>query len=478
MTTVSASSIITEWRKDPVKFVRDVFKVEPDHWQIEVLTEFAKTQRIALKASKGVGKTALLSWCCWNFLCTRPYPKIIATSISADNLSDGLWSEMAYWQSKSEWLKNEFTWTKTRIFANSKPENWFMSARTWAKGADSSQQANTLAGIHAEFVLFVLDESGGIPDAVMAAAEAALSTGTDLKLIQAGNPTHLEGPLYRACTSERHLWYIKEISSDPDDPKRSKRVSIQWAREQIEKYGRDNPYVLVNVFGQFPPSSMNTLLGPDEVSAAMSRAITEHDYNHAQKRLGIDVARFGDDSTVLFPRQGLRAFAPVEMKNARTNEIAARAMLAKSKWNFEQAFIDDTGGFGSGVVDSMIQAGQHPVPINFSSKPLNGKYLNKRAEMWFEMTSWIKRGGCLPNHPQLARELCAPTYFFVNGKFQLESKDQIKERLGHSTDYADALCLTFAWPEMPATIQQELKRLIPGYDGSMHKHDYDPFEQA
>jgi hypothetical protein len=318
-------------------------------------------------------------------------------------------------------------------------------------------------------MLFVLDESGGIPDAVMAAAEAALSTGTELKLIQAGNPTHLEGPLYRACTKERHLWWVKEISSDPEDPKRAKRVSLQWAKEQIDKYGRDNPWVLVNVFGKFPPNSVNTLLGPDEVSKAIGKHISEAEYSHSQKRLGVDVARFGMDSTVIFPRQGLAAFNPVEMRNARSNEIAARVIAAKAKWGSELEFIDDTGGYGSGVVDSMIQAGHSPQAINFAGKPMNPRYFNRRAEMWFELAEWIKRGGVLPNIPRLVSELTSPTYTIINGKFAIEPKDQIKERLGFSPDFADALCLTFALAEMPSTPQ------IPGLRSSAYKKDYDPF---
>ena len=285
-----------------------------------------------MKACKGPGKTAILSWLCWNFLATRPYPKIVATSITSDNLADGLWPEMAKWQNKSPFLKEDYQWTKTRIVKKSDPETWFMSARGWSKSASSDQQANALAGLHADYILFVLDEAGGIPDSVMAAAEAALSTGIESKIVIAGNPTNLDGPLYRACTSEAELWYVVEITGDPDDPMRSPRIDPEWARAQIKKYGRDNPWVLVNVFGKFPPSSLNTLLGAEEVRAAVNRHHDLSEYDFSQKRLGIDVARFGDDSTVIFPRQGLVAFKPVQMRNAKSNEIAARVAAAKAKW--------------------------------------------------------------------------------------------------------------------------------------------------
>ena len=795
-----AEKKLAVWRSDPAKFVRDVFQAEPDPWQINVLKAFAdpKQQRIAMKAAKGCGKSSLLAWCIWNFLVTRPHTKVAATSITSDNLADGLWTELAKWMSKSELLRAHFTWTKTRIFANDFPETWWVSARSWPRTADTTQQADTLAGLHADYLLFVLDEAGGIPDAVTVAAEAGLATGIETKIIMAGNPTNLSGPIYRAATSERHLWFLQEITGDPDNPNRSQRISIQWAREQIEKYGRDNPWVMVNVFGQFPPSALNALLGPDDVQAAMERNYAEDVYNTAAKIIGVDPARFGDDrcfddkteiltdegwklfsdlhgrervfsldgdkavwgsimhihkapfdgelnvcesrhinfavtdnhrmlvrtgpkteeycfrpfrelpdyfvvrgwnrwsgespcrrefvhrrempnggfsewrstydmgdwaeflgwfvaegnvyiapsrknhrrviltqypgekcsrlerlmtrmgiiwracsngtqieftnaavgdwlrehcgigahnkcipyeikngsesvinrfldgflagdgtmrldgtgrcyvtsskrladdvqeilakvgragsikrknmrgsqgeihgraitrrhdtyviyeraapsdkwvsprnikrvpycgfvwcvatplesiyvrrqgvpmwsgNTVLFPRQGLVAFTPVVMRNARTNEIAARIAVAADKWKPDAIFIDDTGGFGAGVIDSCLQSGLTPIPVNFSGKASDPRYMNRRAEMHFKMAEAVKNGLALPKVLELTGELTAPTYVFNNGKFRIEEKDQIKSRLGRSPDLSDALALTYAQPVVPS----------------------------
>lgn len=450
----AASLKIRKWREDPVMFVRDCFGAEPDAWQVEILRAIPHKNRLAMKAAKGCGKSTILAWCSWWFLSTRVHPKIAATSISGDNLADGLWAEMSKWQVRSPFLQAAFEWTKTRIFAKESPATWWMSARSWPKGADSSQQANTLAGLHADSLLFVLDEVGGIPDGVMAAAEAGLSTGGDTKILMAGNPTHLEGPLYRACTSERDLWYVAEITGDPDSPTRAPRISAEWAREQIKKYGPDNPYVLINVFGRFPPTSLNTLLGPDEVEEAMSRTVGETAIVGSQKRLGVDVAFQGDDRTVIFPRQGIIAFNPVEMRNARPQEIAARVVQAKLKWDSEMELVDATGGYGAGVCDFMTQAGHSPIEVQFAGRAIDSRYGNKRAEMYFLLAEWVKRGGCLPNRPGLKKELTAPTYYLKNGKFMLEPKDQIKDRLGFSVDEADALALTFALPEMPARVNQ------------------------
>jgi phage terminase large subunit len=453
---------LLRWKRNPVSFVRECLKAELDDWQAEFVQAFNSNQRLALKACKGPGKTAVIAMLCWLFLVTRRNCKIAATSITSDNLADNLWSELAKWQARSPILQSLFTWTKTRIVCKEAPENWFMSARTWPKSANAQQQANTLAGLHADYLMFVLDESGGIPDAVMAAAEGGLSTGKETKILQAGNPTHLEGPLYRACTSERRLWYVQEITGDPDDPKRSSRVSIKWANEQIEKYGRENPWVLVNVFGKFPPASINTLLGPDEVEAAMNRMLMPKDYEFAQKRLGVDVARFGDDSTVIAPRQGLRAFPMEQMRNARGPEIAARIALAKQNWDWEACFVDDTGGFGGAVIDSMLQGGMQPIPVNAAGKADDPRYFNRRSEMHFRAAEWVKRGGALPNDRDLKAEMTAVTYTFVNGKFRVMEKDQIKEIIGRSPDRFDALCQSFAWVDMPNGVKIDQASLPKG----------------
>ena len=470
----AATSQLIRWRKDPVAFVRENFKVEPDPWQYDVLKAFPHNQRQAMKACKGPGKTCLLAWLNWNFLSTRVNPKMAATSISKENLSDGLWAEMALWQSKSKWLSKEFQWNKTRIHYKKRPETWFLAARAWSKQADQQKQADTLAGFHADNLMYTLDEAGGIPDAVMVAAKAGLSTvGGEKHILMAGNPTHLEGPLYRASTIERDKWHLTEITGDPKDPKRAPRIDLKWAQDQIDEYGADNPWVLVNVFGKFPPASLNSMIGPEEVEEAMRRHLRLDQYDFAQKRIGCDVARFGDDSTIMFPRQGLAAFMFREMRNARSTAIADQMIFSKLKWGSEMEFVDGTGGYGAGVIDSMIEKGYSPYDVQFAGKPIDGRFVNKRAEIWFNMVNWIKRGGALPYIPGLVKELTAPTYMFHKGKYQLEEKDQIKARLGFSPDKADALACTFALPEAPksATFPG-----MPGHGAGGMLADGDPFK--
>ena len=484
--TLPASGKLKSWAADPRRFVRDVFGVTPDRWQDDVLEAFPHRQRLALKACKGPGKTAVLAWLAWNFLLTRPHPKVAATSITADNLADNLWSEMAKWQQRAPSLLKQFRWTRTRIESCDSPETWWMSARAWSRSADASQQGNTLAGLHADYILFLLDESGGIPDAVMAAAEAALSSCREGHIVQAGNPTHLEGPLWRACTSERRLWHVTEITADPDDPRRSSRVQAGWAREQIEKYGRDNPWVLVNVFGRFPPSSLNTLIGPDECRAATQRAWRLQDIAAAPRVLGVDVARFGDDASVIFPRQGLVAFAPQHFRHLDGIQGAGAVARKWADWDADACFIDDTGGWGASWIDNLRLLRRDAVGVGFSSAARDsGRYDNRRTEMYFEAVQWIKAGGQLPpaDTPGIAEligALSQTTYSFRGDRLLLEPKEQVKQRLGASPDEADAFALTFAEPVAVRVRHADPAMAIAAWREARLRrnetiHDYDVF---
>ena len=475
----SATNEIVKWIKSPAYFVEKHFGASPDAWQLEALEAFGSKDplknRISLQACAGPGKSTVLAWCIWHFMACRgtkgEHPKGAVVAVTSDNLKDNLWPELSKWQSRSPYLMRAFQWTKERIFSKESPSTWFMSARSWSKNADPEEQGRTLSGLHSKYVLAVVDESGDIPISVLKAGEQALSNCKWGKILQAGNPTSMAGMLYDAATKLRDQWHIIRITGDPDDPNRSPRIDKAWAEEQINKWGREDPWVMAYILGKFPPASWNQLLGPEEVEAAMKRHVREEDYSYSQKRLGVDVARFGDDRTIIFPRQGLVAFKPAEMRNARGNEVAARLAQAKSRWGSEMEFVDDTGGYGGSVIDACLQSGMNPIPVNFAGKAIDPRYFNKRAEMLFNMVSWIRRGGCLPNRNGLLKELTAPTYTFKNGKFQVEEKEQIKARLKFSCDEMDALALTFSIPDAPSSTTPEGRLMKIGKMES----EYDPY---
>lgn len=480
---------LRRWREHPITMVREEFQAEPDPWQADVLEAFPHNPRLVMKACKGPGKTTVLSWLSWNFLATRPHPRIGATSITGANLDSALWPEMAKWMNRSPYLRDQFVWTKTQIVHRKHFATWWMQARSWPKQADAQAQADALGGLHEDYAMWVLDEMGGYPQSLMATVEAVLASGIECHIIGAGNPTHTTGPLYRACTVDRALWKVFTITGDPENPKAwvySPRVMkkregglltpLEHAKQQIAQYGRDNPWVMVNILGEFPPSSINALLGIEEVQEAMLRKLRPAVYQHMQKRLGIDVARFGDDRTVIFPRQGLASFRPIVMRHERgsavSNDIAARIVAAKARWGSELELIDDTVGWAHGVIDALRVGGIAVVPVNYAGKALDPRYKNRRSEMWLKGATFIRDGGSLPNIPEMIGELTEPTYTFANGQFILEPKELVKERIGRSPDLADAYMLTHAMEDLPGEFMEKMR------GRNKAARDADPFEMA
>lgn len=452
----AASERIRFWRNNPAQFPRDVFGLEPDAWQDDAMKRLKSTgvNRLCLKACAGPGKTAVIAWAAWWWLsCFGDiglHPKGAAVATTSDNLRDNLWPELAKWRNRSPFLLAAFEWQKERIFAKDHPNTWFLSARSFSKTASADEQGRSLSGLHSEYPFVLIDESGDIAPAVGRAAEQAMGNCRCGLIIQAGNPTSQDGLLYDSAVTNRKAWEVVSITADPDDPLRTPRVDAKWAKEQIEKYGRTNPWVMAYILGLFPPGSLNSLVSADVVSAALGRWLADDKWNWAAKIIGVDVARFGDDRTVIIMRQGLRAWDPIILRGADTFTIASRVADLFKREDADMIHVDGTGGYGAGVVDALKQAKIPVREVQFSGSPNDPRYFNKRSEMWFEMAEWLKSGPVyLPLCQEIVAELSVPTYSFQNSKFRLEEKDQIKERLGRSPDIGDGLALTFAFPVSP-----------------------------
>jgi len=447
--------IAAKWHDDPVSFCRDVFDIALDDWQIEALRELPNRDRVAFIASKGVGKSFLEACAGWWWMSTRKDAQVICTSINAKNLRDGLWKEIGGLYQKSPFLQSIFQFNSERAFAREAPNTWFMSARSWRDHADGVEQAQALAGLHGPHMLWLGDEAGSYHDAIVASGSAMLAnvvpgSGNEGKMLLGGNPTDPAGPLGK-ISKNRSMWHVVNINGDPDNPKRSKRISEAWAREEIRTHGRDNPWVKVSVFGEFPDVGFTNLLGPNDIASAILRQYVREQYSGSQKRLGVDVARFGDDATVIYCRQGLHAGPYLELRGLDTQQVADRVALAMMRTKAELCFIDQTG-IGAGVIDALRRQRVPCVGVDSSEKPTaTDRFYNRRAECWYGMAQWVKGGGSIPaDDTTLADELVCPTYSFKGGLILIEEKEQIKKRLGKSPDHADALSLTFARVDMPS----------------------------
>lgn len=465
-----AAARLRLWREDGVQGVRDVFNVEPDPFQREALELFPRSLRLAIKACVGPGKTALLAWIIWLFLLTRPHPRVAATAITGDNLRDNLWAELAKWRTRSDLLLRGFEWTQTRVFSRQHPATWYASARTWSRAADPETQGQTLAGLHEDYVLAVVDEAGGVPDAVLDAAEGVLANleegaGIEAHILAAGNPTHASGPLYRAWHGERELWSRVSVTGDPDDPARSPRVSTDWARQLIRTHGRDSYLVRTRVLGLFPRQSIDALLGVHHFDDAYERgrilaAELGRTGAYTGPRIGaLDPGRMGDDPSVFLWRDGTFAQGVEEWSRRDTEYTADAAHRHAVDLELDVLRVDSIG-LGAGVVDKLarkdtpyqvvgIHVGGKPTKFGPRKEP---RYLNLRAQLFLHLREDLFDTGEISLAPELAdtdleEQGTDLRYGYAKGRdvFQVESKDEYRKRhKGKSPNELDALSLAFA----------------------------------
>lgn len=221
----------------------------------------------------------------------------------------------------------------------------------------------------------------------------------------------------------------------------------------------------------FNAAADNVLISIDTVRAAACRQYREHDYAASPRILGVDVARFGSDASVIFKRQGVVSWPPTVIRKLDNMALADQVAIQIREWQPDAVFIDI--GNGSGVVDRLRQLRFDVTEVAFAGASSDPHYANKRMEMWAEMAKWLQDGGAIPPDTMLQADLSTPTYGYTTGKGLkiLESKDKIKERIGRSTDLADALALTFAAPVAPK-LDQRLERQLYG-----SSNDYDANEE-
>ena len=448
---------------------REMFGIEPDPAQEKVLEAFPHTRQIAMQACTGAGKTCVLALLGLNFLITRPFPKIGATSISGDNLRANLRPEIARLYEQSPFMRKKFEMIGGNIHAREHPETWRLEFRTWAKDANLDQMGAALKGLHADYVMWLADEVGAYPRALLPSLEAIFSGGPkEAHIVAAGNPVSRMGMLYVCCVTNRRFWMVIEITADPDDPQRTSRVSMEHARQQIDQWGRDNPWVRMNVLGKFPLADVNGLIGEDEALASMKRSYSEFHLGESPKILGVDVAAYGDDQSVICPRWGLQVMNFRKFRQISPTMGAGIVVRQATEWSSDAEMIDDTGGFGASWIDQMINLGRPPIRVPFAGQAHNpARFVNKRAEMAFDAVEWIRRGGALPYDAPLLAALTETTYTFQGDRVLLEPKEMVKKRLnGASPDEFDALICTFAEPvaaRRSAGAQRKANRL-PEYN--------------
>ena len=490
---------VTEFRHDPLGFVLWAFPwgepgplhahSGPEPWQAAILREIGRRLaakdgpvRIAVASGHGVGKSALVAWLVLWSAATMPSTRGVVTANTETQLRTKTWAELAKWQGLC--LTQDFAELGATSLASRLP----VSALTEGSAAGridmvpwSAHNPEAFAGLHnrGSRVLLVFDEASAIADPIWETAEGALTdAGTEIVWIAFGNPTRGSGRFHACFNRFRDRWHRAHVDSR-SVALTDRALLDEWVRD----YGEDSDFARVRVRGLFPRAGTMQFIDGETVDDAMRR-LPEADAQAARYAplvMGVDVARFGDDRSVICLRRGADARSLPLEKHRGLDLMTLASRIAEIAWERRPAavFVDETG-LGAGVVDRLRQLGVPNVQgVNFGGAPATWdrdgakpRYANKRAEMWGNLRDWLaKEGGVLPDDPELRAELTGVEYGFNGqGAIQLEKKEDMKKRGLASPDAGDALALTFAFPVRPDWIEAEpMKVRILDED-----HEYDP----
>lgn len=446
---------IPEYRRAPALFAKEVLLFEPDGWQAEALQDLADVPKVAVKSGQGVGKTGLEAVALLWFLCCYPYARVVATAPTRQQLKDVLWSEISKWMNRSPLLSKILKWTKTYIYMAGNEKRWFAVAKTATK-------PENMQGFHEDNMLFIVDEASGVADPIMEAILGTLSGGNN-KLLMCGNPTKASGTFFDAFHSDRAIYKCHTVSSA--DSRRTNKDNIA---SLIRKYGRDSNIVLVRVFGEFPKQDDDVFIMLSSIEQCSSRAYElPTDKGMPYIMFGVDVARFGDDETVIYRNAKGKLELAVTRRGqdlmATVGDIVAQ--YKKAVREFPEyggqiyVNIDDTG-LGGGVTDRLKEVkreqGLHRlfvIPVVAAEKiDTNTKegreaaeyYNNLTTHMWAVLRELLEnRQVVIEDDAETFAQLSVRKYFMAsNGKLELESKKEMKKRGVSSPDRADAVALS------------------------------------
>jgi len=434
---------ILQWKNSPLSFVKDNISATPSTQQIDLLSKFTNSKRNSIRSGHGTGKDASAAWLIWWFMCTRPFAKVVCTAPTFRQLNDILWSELSKWGRKSETnLANEFVIQKDKIFHRDAPkEHWCRAVSVSAK-ASADEQAETLAGFHGDHLLIVVDEASGVPDPVFIPLEGAM-TQEDNWCVLIGNMTKNTGYFWE---SHFHASLSKNWQKFHWDSRQSENVTKKMIQYFADKYGEDSDVFRVRVAGEAPLAESESFIPLSWAVSCVDSGVEAAEEDPLY--LGVDVARYGDDSSVILPRKGNVIYPWDSMRSM--DIISLGGFVKQGIYENEAlgAAVDEIG-IGAGVVDWLEKFNTPGVyGVNTARKSSNKYEFDRlRDELWAGM-----RDKCMKQHynfpsgelgQELANELSSPRYLFNGlGGFKVESKKDMRKRGVGSPNIADALGLT------------------------------------
>lgn len=419
---------LSEW-EGPDKWHQEVGQVIKDY--LEGPDELPL--QIAVASGHGAAKTAFVGWLIHWFMSCRPHPQVVCTANTETQLNTKTWRELAKWHklaANREW----FDWTATSYYLKAHPETWKANAIPW-----SENNTEAFAGTHEENVLVVFDEASKISDKIWEVTDGVLTTKKNIWVVF-GNGTRNVGRFYDCFHKHKNRWKTWNI-----DSRTCRAANKAYLDRLVEAYGgEDSDQSRVRVRGLFPRTATRQLISTEAVEKCQQKEAEGWEY--LPKVMGVDIARFGENSSTICIRQGRKVFPIEVLPKQDLMQTAHRVAEAIKDHRPIQTFVDGSG-IGAGVVDRLRQLNFNVVDVNGGNSSLNPRFLNKRAEMWWECKEFIESGCELPPDQKLKDELTCVEYDYTDkGRIRLDRKTDIMEKYGFSPDRADALTMTFAYP--------------------------------
>ena len=425
-------------------FAQECMGAKPTDQQWAASKSLVARRRVSIRSGHGTGKSAFMAWCVlWFLACYFP-AKVPATAPTGHQLDDVLWAEIAMWHRK--WsdkfpaVAAEYEWTAGAYKLKEAPSESFAVPRT-----SRPEKPEALQGFHSENILFLIDEASGVPDNVFEVAEGALSTDGAF-VVMAANPTRQSGYFFDSHHKMRASWACEHWNGEE-----SPLVSRDYIANMAKKYGTHSSVYKVRVLGEFVGAA-DGVISLELCEAARMRQVDA--VASARVVWGVDVARFGDDSSALAKRKGNVQLEPV--KEWWGKDTMQTAGLIKAEYDAAkpadkpQLINVDVIGIGAGVVDRLKELGLPVYGINVAeTEAINSgprQFSRLRDELWWKSREWLEAKDCrFADDDETIAELTTPTYSILsNGLIKIEGKDEMKKRGVKSPNRADAWNMTFA----------------------------------
>lgn len=448
------------YRDDPAAFIQECILwragEQPAPYQLDILSAVARERRVSVRSLHGAGKTALSALLILWFALTR----------------DG-WSDWKIPITASVWRQvTKFTLPELHKWA--RRIKWDVVGRAPFKMGDElqtlslrlasgeafavvSDEPTAMEGAHADQILYVLDEAKAIPAPTWEAVEGAFSTGMAYALA-ISTPGETGGTFYDIHKRRPGYedWWVRHVKLD--EAIAAGRVSEEWVKQRRKQWGENSPVFRNRVLGEFAEQGTDTLIPLAWVEAANERWQQCEGKGSGEETLGVDVARFGDDSTTIARRVGV-VVETLDYFNQLDTMAVSGEVVMKARRNTSLPIQVDVIGIGAGVVDRLREQGYKVTGVNVgeSAKDSMGReltdssgeltFVNLRSYGWWLLRERLDPQNndllALPPDDRLTGDLTAPKWKTTSaGRIQVESKDDMRKRIGRSTDAADGVMLS------------------------------------